>query len=471
MSEVFELGFGRTKHEIALDQLPVQGDLPAWLDGTLVRNGPGTFQVGEERYRHWFDGLAMLHKFSFHEGRVSYANKFLDCSAYRQAEETGRISYSEFATDPSRSIFGRVTSLFFPKISDSAKVSVAKIAGRFMALTEAPIQVVFDPQTLASVGVFNYEDRLFGQTTTVHPQFDLERGEVYNLVTRYNAISHYRIYRVRHSGRPELVGSLPVRQPAYLHSFGMTQNYFILAEFPFVVNPINLLLWLKPYIQNFHWRPEKGTPFWIISRKTGQVVGRFESDPFFAFHHVNAFEKSDELFIDIVAYPDAGILDAFYLDQLKNPASELPFGILRRYRIPLKGKSATYQVLSDQCMELPRFDDQGYNTNENYHYVYASSIRPEQRAGFYNQIIKVDVQTGQSWDWCEENCYPGEPVFVGSPDRTSEDEGLILSVVLDAGRAISFLLALDAHSFTERARAELPHPVLFGYHGAYFEGV
>jgi carotenoid cleavage dioxygenase-like enzyme len=45
----------------------------------------------------------------------------------------------------------------------------------------------------------------------------------------------------------------------------------------------------------------------------------------------------------------------------------------------------------------------------------------------------------------------------------------VLSVVLDSVRGTSFLLVLDASGFIEVARAELPHPVLFGYHGQFFD--
>jgi carotenoid cleavage dioxygenase-like enzyme len=106
---------------------------------------------------------------------------------------------------------------------------------------------------------------------------------------------------------------------------------------------------------------------------------------------------------------------------------------------------------------------------EEYRFVYASSLRPEQRTGFYNQLVKSDIETGQTQSWFEPDCYPGEPVFVGRPDRRAEDEGVILAVVLDAARAESFLLVLDAQSFVERARAAIPYPVLFGYHGEFFE--
>jgi carotenoid cleavage dioxygenase-like enzyme len=122
-------------------------------------------------------------------------------------------------------------------------------------------------------------------------------------------------------------------------------------------------------------------------------------------------------------------------------------------------------------MELPRFDYRRFNTNPDYRYVYSASINNQHRRGFYNQLAKVDIQSGQTSTWYSEECYPGEPIFVGRPDRTEEDDGVVLSVVLDAAAGTSFLLVLDASSFTEIGRAEIPHPILFGYHGEYFNQV
>jgi carotenoid cleavage dioxygenase-like enzyme len=410
----------------------------------------------------------MLHKFSFTNGQVSYANKFLQCEAYRQAQETGRIAFSEFATDPCRSIFKRVSSVFSPQVTDSAKVNVAKIANRFLALGETPLQVEFDPETLASVGVYKYEEQLTGQMTTVHPQFEPDQSAAYNLVTRFSRVSHYRLYRLTAQAKPALVGQIPAAEPAYLHSFGMTPNYFIVAEFPLVVNPLSLLLWLKPFIENFQWKPNRGTPFYVLNRHTGQLVGRFESEAFFAFHHINAFEREDEILVDLAAYPDNTIIDAFYLNRLKDPTARLPFGQLRRYRLPLKGKTTRYEALSDECLELPHFDYQRYNMRGDYRFVYGMSVNRPQPEGFYNQLVKIDIEGQRPAIWFEDNCYPGEPIFVAAPGASGEDEGVILSVVLDAHKATSFLLVLDARNFTEIARAETPQPIMFGYHGHYF---
>lgn len=470
MAVTSAIGFTETPGEIALDSLPVSGVMPEWLRGTLVRNGPGSFRAGQDQMRHWFDGIAMLHRFSFHAGRIAYANRFLDTSSYRSSREAGRMTYSEFATDPCRGLFGRLTAVFSPRITDNAKVNVARIGDRFLALAETPIQVEFDPETLRTAGVFQYEQRTVGQMTTVHPHFDTAAGESINLVTRYHALSHYNIYRVTADGTTHRAASVPVLRPAYLHSFGMTENYFILVEFPLVVNSIDLLLWLRPYIENFRWQPQRGARFTLIDRHSGQVKGRYDCDAFFAFHHINAFERDGELVADLCAYDDASIIQHYYLNRLRDEANELPGGTLRRYRIPLQksGGRISGEVLSDACMELPRFDIERYARDGAYRYVYACGIDPANRRGFYNQIVKVDTGGGRAQTWSQPGCYPGEPVFVSRPGGSAEDDGVLLSVVLDARKGNSFLLVLDAASCGEIARAEVPHPVLFGYHGEYF---
>jgi carotenoid cleavage dioxygenase-like enzyme len=98
--------------EVSIDDLPIQGKLPQWLTGTLFRNGPAKFQLENQSVNHWFDELAMLHRFSFTNGRVSYTNRFIQSSAFEKSKQEGKITYREFATDPCRSIFRKVSSIF-----------------------------------------------------------------------------------------------------------------------------------------------------------------------------------------------------------------------------------------------------------------------------------------------------------------------------------------------------------------------
>ena len=52
------------------------GEVPRWLSGRLIRNGPGLFEIGDTKYNHPFDGLALLHSFTINEGK-HYLPKFV----------------------------------------------------------------------------------------------------------------------------------------------------------------------------------------------------------------------------------------------------------------------------------------------------------------------------------------------------------------------------------------------------------
>ena len=297
--------------------LAVTGELPAWLEGTLLRTAPSKFEVGARSYNHWFDGLAMLHRFAFAQGRVTYANRFLQSQAFRAAQATGEISYAEFATDPCRTLFGRVAALFDPKLTDNCNVNVVSYAGAPVALTETTMPLRFAPDTLATLSVFAYAPELRGQISMAHPHYDAARHCQYSYMVEFGMESRYRVFSIGDDGAQALVAELPVERPAYMHSFAMTENYLILAEFPLTVSALDLKFSGKPFITNYRWQPERGLKFRVIEKTTGREVAAPAGHAAFAFHHVNAFEDGDALLIDMIAYPD----DRHHRPALSEPAS------------------------------------------------------------------------------------------------------------------------------------------------------
>ena len=462
----FEKGFLQDQEERSIQNLKVMGKIPEWLKGRLLRNGPGLVQA-DISMRHWFDGLAMLHKFEIKDQKVSYSSRFLDCEAYRAVKETGKISYSDFATDPCRSLFGKVQTVFDkdPKITDSAKVNVGRVGDKTYALGEPLMQIQINPETLESLGVFHFEKNPANRMTTAHPH--VQEDEAYNLVVQYGPINHYVIYSI--SDDVKKIASIPVREPAYLHSFGMSKRYFIIAEFPMVVQSLKFVFRLRPFIENFKWKAGQGSRFFIIDRKDGKLKATIKTDAFFSFHHVNAFEDGDDLVVDMVNYKDADIIQNYYKNRLSSSDLNLPYGLLERFVLDIdNNKVKQRKVISDACIELPHFDYENYHGKKEYRYVYGCGINPARPNEFYNQLLKIDLQTGKQTVWHEAGTFPGEAIFVPSPNRKSEDDGFLLSVVLDGEKGHSFLLVLDAITLHEVARAQLPHAILFGYHGAFF---
>ncbi len=454
-------GFESLEQETHLDALPVRGELPRWLTGSLLRTGPAKWDVGDRTLNHWFDGLAMLHRFSFADGRVSYANRFLRSKAYRAAKERGRIEYSEFATDPCRSLFQRVTAMFSPKLSDNANVNLVKLGERFISMTETPIPVQFDADTLATAGVA-YKPP--GILTTAHPHLDRATKGMLNYAAKLGPRNSYRFFLLRPDRtKPEVLASKSVREPAYMHSFGLTERWLVLAEFPYVVNPLNLAFSGRPYIENFRWKPELGTRFHLFDRSTGSSVGPFEAEPRFGFHHVNSYEQDGDVVVDVAAFADAQIVQDLYLERLRAGKRPAP-NRLERFTISPGAGTVTAEALTDESLELPRIN---YGRCNERPYRYAWGVGLGEQASWLDRIVKADVVERRSTTWEQQGCFPGEPVFVAAPDADAEDEGVLLSIVLDGARGNSFLLVLDAGSLDELARAEVPHHIPFGFHGQF----
>ena len=463
MASGFDLGFRSLDWELRDRPLPVEGELPEWLDGALIRNGPAKFEVGGERVAHWFDGLAMLHRFGFDGDGVNYTNRFLRTDTYREATEDGRLP-AQFASGGAGGYLRRLYELVARGPTDNANVHVARLAGHHVALTEVPRYVAFDPATLETVGEVSFEDDLAGHLNCAHVLPDPHRGETVGLLTRFGRPSEYRVYRLPEGDRTRrLVGTVEVANPAYLHSFALTREHVVLTEHPYAVDPKRFLLpGGNSFVDHYEWNPDRGTRFLVVDRETGALVAAPSTEPFFVFHHVNAFARDGELVVDLVAYPDDAVVGGLYLDDWDEWLRDGSEGELRRYRIPLDSRAVESDRLYEG-VEMPRIAPA--DRTHQYRYVYGQGAA--EPGG--NHVVKVDVETGETWQWEESGVFVEEPVFVRAPDgESSSDEGVVLVTALDTNAERSMLLVLDGETLEERVRAPVPHPIPFGFHGRYF---
>lgn len=457
--------------------LNIKGTVPNWLSGTLVRNGPIKVTVNGQSNEHLFDGLAMLHAFSFHDGKINYSNKFLRSDDYRTVFDKGSLPHGGFAADPCRSLFKQFLTFF---ISDShpaihnANVNVAKLADEYVALTEVPLPVKFDRNTLETLGVLDYQDGLPKDKCweSAHPHYDIKQKRTLNYLIKFGRTSYYTIYGLEDgSAQRKIIAEVPVEEPAYMHSFAVTDNYIILTEFPLVVKPLDLILKSQAFIKNFTWQPQRGTQFIVINKQDGSVVGKYVTKPFFAFHHANAFEKDGIIHIDIVTYKDAGIItgDSLYVNSGKASKDNYQ-SQLERFSLSLNNGEITSDVLLSKSNEFPRINEK--LDGKPYHYLYLAGFNDEanDKKELLNGkgLYKVNTTTKEVLEWSEKGCSAGEPVFVATPDALDEEDGVVLAVILDHFHNDSFLLILDGKSFKEIGRARAPHLIPSGFHGQYF---
>lgn len=482
------LGF-HSLDEQRLASLAVDGSLPQWLTGTLIRNGPGTFSIaGGNSVDHWFDGLAMCCRFTFDPTNnrgasvgdaadaVHYQNRFLETDAY-QAARAGEFN-GGFATGET-TLRERLKGLFADPY-DNTNIIVERVDGRYLALTESPRAVEIDPTTLSVLGDVQYDGPdPSGQLACAHLKRDPATGTLINVETEFGRTSTYHIHAIAATAGRRHIGSVETDTPAYMHSFALTPRYVVLTEFPLRVDPLGFFKPGRqgPFIEQFEWQPERGTRIIVVDRTTGQTVAEPVTDAVFGFHHVNAFERDSgsEIVFDLETIPDATAITDLSLDRLREGRLDAIAGRLERFRIDLGDGSrpARYgttaatvsrEMLYDDGTALPTVSPRRWC--QPHRYVYAMSL-DQPATEWATGILRYDTQTGKVTTFSSGGDYFGEPIFVPQPNGPA-DAGVVLTVALDVAAQQSRLLVVDGQRFTERARVELPHALPFDFHGRYF---
>jgi beta,beta-carotene 9',10'-dioxygenase len=445
--------------------LSVDGVLPSWLRGTFIHTGPALFELERKGYASWFDGLAMLASVELGEERVRYRSRWLESDAYRAAVRRGAPAFGEFRTPPDGWL-RRLGTLLAPSPTDNANVNVAHLGDRVIAMTESTRQRELDPRALTTGAEHAYADDLEGHLSTAHPEIDRRRNLLYNLLVRFGRRSSYELYELPLGQRTRRrVASLPVDQPAYVHSFAASEQHLVLTETPLCVHPLRMRFSPRPFIERYAWRPERGTRVRVVRKVDGEVVSDVRTAPLFLFHHVNAVDVAGRVDVDLVSYPDPALLAALRLTSLRGPLPRLPAARLCRLSIPLgvHGERIEPSELFDG-LELPRIDPRC--ESRSYRFLWGVANRATETV--YDHLVRVDLGGGPARRFARPGWFPNEPLFVPAPGAGAEDAGVVLCTMLDAEAGASKLAVLDGGDLELRAQVTLPHVVPFHFHSQFF---
>jgi carotenoid cleavage dioxygenase-like enzyme len=450
------------RHDVALD---VDGVVPDWLDGTLYVNGPGQFEVGDRTLAHWFDALAMLRRVRIADGQARYTNRFVRSEDFRAARESGRVRRSLPGTPADGSTIGRLYRALAGDLQDNPAIGVTTVDGRLYAVTESPVGIEIDPETLATTGRRDLTAGLDCDATLGHTHVD--DGVQWGLGVSFGRRSAYTLFRRPDGGDPVPISRLVFGDhPPYVHAFALTERFAVVPAAPFGVD-FGRLLRRTPrgdtFVDAFATRDAPGR-FHVLDRRSGEQVAAVRAEPFFVYHVANAYEDDGTVVVDCVAFADDRAITALTVAGLRADDPDLPRGDLVRFRLPLDGGWADRETIRYGPVEFPTIHYARYNGRP-YRHVYLAAV---DRGSLPTAVVKVDLERQTSRRWSVPGVHPGEPLFVPTPDPAAEDDGVLLSLALDAERDRSVLYCLDAESLTEMARAPLPHRLPFGFHGQFY---
>ncbi|KAJ7712563.1 carotenoid oxygenase [Mycena metata] len=509
--------------------LELTGTVPAYAAGTLLRTGPGSHKLttkdGEFACSHWFDGFAHLYRFELvptdHGNcKVLYSSRRQVDQLIERVRKTGRLNGVTFGQkrDPCDTLFKKIKTAFEPTKSlaeaelFNVGVSIsANVAGfpsakegskaNLVTFTDSAVMKTHDPETLAPLGVTDQtvlHPSLTGEISSAHPEFDPETGDVFNYNLKFGPTPVYHVFCTSAAtGKTTILAKLSGNdaKAAYLHSFFLTQNFLILCIWPahFQLGGAGVL-WQRNIVDALaEFDCSAKTNWFVIDRRRGTgVVAKFESSAMFAFHSVNAYETAgkdgaSDVICDIFQHRNLDILKKFYYESMVSnapAADKRGFDFVEgkdgmaRYKlsgIPAPGKppapetrrtaELVFIMRPSATGELPTINP-AYHTKP-HRYIYGVGDR--RQSSFLDSLVKMDTATQTAETWSAPAQTPGEPIFVADPTKEGEDDGVVLSVVLDGVSGRSYLLVLDAKTWVEVGRAQVPVAVGFGFHGTHIK--
>lgn len=446
----------------------ITGTVPSWLQGDLLRTCPAVFAQGGWQARHWFDGLCQIYAFRIGTKTVRFQSRQLDSEAAREIAD-GRAQLSSFGTPTGRAAWQRLLQPV-QRSTDNTNVNIVRLGDDLVALTEGARQMRIDAASLRALGTLAYaRDGLNGTLMSAHPHRDFARGQVVNLATTFGTggglvtvYEHGDGERVR-----RVVGSWRTDRVPYMHSFGLTPSRVVLVAHPFSVRPLTMLWSNRGYIDHFEWQPQDGTRLIVIDRQSGATT-EFEANAMFVFHTVNAFERGSDTVLDVLAYPNADIMEDLRVARM---AERLPDLRPRLLRITMQaGRArAEVQLLSEAGFEFPCIHYRR-SSGSDYRYAWGAADGPQAQGGYASSVVKIDMSSGESRAFSDgENIY-GEPIFVARPGGVDEDDGVLLTVGCGQRTPASALAIVDARDMSLLAHAEVPAAIPLGFHGSFVHG-
>ena len=459
--EPFLNGYYAPLHmECDAPNLPVTGEIPKNLCGSLYRNGPNP-QFAPRGPYHWFSGDGMLHAFHLENGRAAYLNRWVRTPKWQLEHAEGEGLSGAFGnprfSDP------RIVAAN----STIANTNVIWHAGRLLALEEAHAPFEIEPRTLASKGHCDFGGKLAGPMTA-HPKIDPVSGEMvfFGYAAKGRFTPDVSLHTVDNSGALVRSEWFQGPFPSMVHDFVVSRRWIVVPIFPLTGSMQRAMQGAPP----FAWEPDKGTHVALIPRGGSVSDARwFAGDPCYVFHPMNAFDTEDgKVVCDMMKYPVAPL---FPSPDGTRPTAEPPVATLVRWTFDPAANTDRFseQALDDHPAEFPRLDERFACTAYRHGYFQAGAVTDATRGReARNGVAHIDLKTGSVKVWrpgAEDYC--GEPVFVPESGNAPEGDGYLLSVIWRGASNQSDLAVFDARNVAggPLALAHLSHRVPAGFHG------
>jgi len=286
-------GLNRPTHiEATAHDLYVEGEIPREIDGAFFRalHDPAFVPMRDDDVVLSRDGV--ISKIEFRDGRVNCGVRYVRTERFLAEQKAGRALFGRYRNpytdDPEAAGVDRTVANTTPYYH----------AGRLFMSKEDGLPYRIDPETLETLGKWNYNGAVRSETLTAHPKIDPDTGELFLFGYEAAGLATPTISLCRFSPEGELVSEqwFDVQYCSMMHDFAITSEHIIFTVYPTKAD-------LERIKQGGpHWIHDQQGESWIgVMPKYGSVdemVWFRGPVGVHSYHVLNAFTEGRKVHID-----------------------------------------------------------------------------------------------------------------------------------------------------------------------------
>ena len=507
-------------------RLTVEGTIPSYVQGTLIRNGGGIWSVPNESYSHIFDGLAKISCYRINASNAEYQARFLQGMWYKKYLKNNKQKLPQgIGTGPvldvneePKSGFWRILQVLIDTVAsfDNTPVNIFDWSPkvhqgtkkRISALTDAPPRTAIDFDTMDTISTSTINSFASGQSgyellITAHPMYSQNKNDSGSSVDSYNVaielgLNGPMINLVKENSEGERTvissfasddGKIP-----YCHSFGLSKNYAMIVLHPLRLNnsALDKLVELGFLRSMDH---VEDTRVVLIELSTGKVVlDKTIDEKVYFYHSISQAETLE----------DGNSLVSLRLCAYKTPdqlTGEHQFMRMEKCRKSRELRNKLHKGgtfcdvicnLMDQSVKVEWNDQiqQGFElpvtrysrtfdgelphngpTEVQAHprYVYSFGAYALGSQDYENWgLFKFDMKKNKiDAYYQQDSVYLSEPTFVADPEGVKEDDGVLLSQAYFGKEQETKLLVFDATNMKVIAEVPTGQVSPLDFHGTF----
>jgi all-trans-8'-apo-beta-carotenal 15,15'-oxygenase len=434
----------------------IKGRIPSDLQGVFYRNGPGRFELGGERYHHWFDGDGYAQRWQIADGKVSHRGRFVATQKFVEESAAGQFLYPAFGTHIAR------RGIKSNDTMNAANTNLLPFQGRLYALWEGGSATEVDPATLATVGIKTWTDELKSMPFSAHPKLDPDGG-MWNFGAMPGA-NKLVIYRIGANGNMQSHSVIDVPQLAMVHDFVVSAKHLI-----FLIPPYDMLRGDdKSFAEMHQWAGSKrGLRVIVVAKDNMQIRQQFELPAHMVFHFGNAWDDGATTRFDVVLHQGDALMEVAHLMQGERAPNQAERSYAAHITLDYSTGSASVARLLG-ASEFPCVMPQVVSRRHRQLALLSSS--PRNADHVLDTVNLIDTSSGKADSWrFDAGWQVEEHVLVPRANARSETDGYLLGVAQDAKRAHTVLTVFDASRISAGpiATARLPYRAPHCFHGNF----